>query len=203
MAKGGSLPTIGSGGGGSSPLPDLGAPTDPGTGGGLDTPGGGGTTIIRRPGAKYTYQLDVKFGRPGREQRYPNLSRMSFLPNANVPALLFMGVPQDAKSALFFVHPTLSHQGEGVCIPSPTNCNFLKLAIGRAHFLAVNDYEFRIQLLGIKRVKLSEEKKRAAARKASDTRRSSRSAGGSPLAGERRRRCRSSALARRRHRLSG
>ena len=183
-AKGGGLPTIGSGGG-SSPLPDLGGGSDPGTPGGLDTSGGGNpTTIVKRPGTKYTYQLDVKFGRPGDEKRYPHLSRMSFLPSPKVPALLFMGVPQDAKSALFFVHPTLSHQGEGYCIPSPTNCNFLKLEIGAVHFLAVNDREFQIRLLDIDRVKLSDEKKRAAARKTDGSRRSSRSTGGSASGGD-------------------
>ena len=176
------LPSLGGGGGGST-APDSLTPTDTGSGGpGLDTTGGTPPTIVRRPGSKFTYQLDVKFGRPGREKRYPNLSRMSFLPNEDVPALLFMGVPQDAKSALFFVHPTLSHAGEGVCIPSKSNCNFLKLAIGREHFLSVNDYEFRIKLLGVKRVKLSTERKqRAAQRKVSQ--RSARSTGDGPLGG--------------------
>ena len=79
---------------------------------------------------------------------------MSFLPSPKVPALLFMGVPVDAKSAIFFVHPSLSHQGEGECIPSEQNCNFIQLAIGRDEFLAVNDYEFRMHLIGIHRVKL-------------------------------------------------
>ena len=157
--------------GGSSPdeggLPDLG-----GSGGGLTT-GGSDTppVVVKRPGSKFTYQLDVKFGRPGREQRYPNLTRMSFLPNENIPALLFMGVPEDAKTALFFVHPSLSHAGEGVCIPSKAECNFLELGIGRDHFLSVNDYEFRIRLLGIKRVKLSQERKqRTQARKVAQQR---------------------------------
>jgi hypothetical protein len=183
-AKDGSLPSVGLGGG-STPLPDLGGSTDPGAPGGLDTAGDGKPpVVVKRPSAKYTYQLDVKFGRPGREKRYRNLSRMSFLPSAKVPALLFMGVPQAAKSALFFVHPTLSHAGEGVCIPSPTNCNFLELRIGRDHFLSVDDYEFRIQLLGVKRVKLSAEKKRAAARKTSSSRRSDRSDGDDPIGGD-------------------
>jgi len=79
---------------------------------------------------------------------------MSFLPSAKVPAMMFMGVPVDAKSAIFFVHPSLSHAGEGTCTPSPQNCNFLELPVGRDHFLSVNDYEFRIHLLGIHRVKL-------------------------------------------------
>ena len=91
---------------------------------------GGGTPTVdrRKPGSKFTYQLDVKFGRPGREKRYPNLRRMSFLPSADVPALLFMGVPEDEKSALFFVHPSAEPRGRGrLHRRARPNCNFLEL----------------------------------------------------------------------------
>jgi hypothetical protein len=121
----------------------------------LSTGGGNQAPTVRR--TRYSYELDVKFGRPGREKRYQHLSRMSFLPSPKVPALLFLGVPVDEKSAIFLVHPGLDHQGEGVCMPSSTNCNFLELRIGRDHFLAVDDYEFRIHLLGIKRVKVNDD----------------------------------------------
>lgn len=137
------------GGGPPTSVPGL---DQPDSGGGLTT--GGDTPRVRR--TNFTYELDVKFGRPGREKRYRHLTRMSFLPNAKVPAMMFMGVPVGAKSAIFFVHPSLSHAGEGTCTPSPQNCNFLELPIGRDHFLSVNDYEFRIHLLGIHRVKLDE-----------------------------------------------
>jgi hypothetical protein len=169
---GSKLPSLG-GGSGESTAPD--SLTSPDSGGGLTTGGGGTPNVIRKPGSKFTYQLDVKFGRPGREKRYPELSRMSFLPSADVPALLFMGVPTDEKSALFFVHPTLSHAGEGVCIPGKANCNFLRLDIGREHYLSVDDYEFRIKLLDVKRVKLSTERKqRAQARKTAKLHRADR-----------------------------
>ena len=126
---------------------------------GLTTGGSDKPPVVFRKRSRFTYQLDVKFGRPGREKRYENLSRMSFLPSEDVPAVLFMGVPQDEKSALFFVDPNLSHAGEGECMPSKAQCTFLELGIGREHFLSVGDYEFRIRLLDIKRVKLSEERK--------------------------------------------
>jgi hypothetical protein len=80
---------------------------------------------------------------------------MSVLPNPKVPALMFMGVPVDAKSAIFFVHPMLSHAGEGICMPSRTECTFLELKVGRDHFLSVDDYELHLHLYGIKRVKLN------------------------------------------------
>ena len=173
------------GGGGSSP--SSGSPTS-GSGGGLDT--GGGTpqppTVVRRPDTRYTYQLDIKFGRPGREKRYRHLSRMSLLPSEKVPAVLFMGVPVDAKSALFFVHPNLSHAGEGVCYPSKADCSFLELSIGREHFLSIDDYEFRMKLLDVNRVKLSAERKqREATRRTASTERSGRAVGdGEPAEGD-------------------
>jgi len=160
--------------GGGSPTPSTGLDNPSDSGGGLNTGGGGNTppVVIKRPSAKYTYELDVKFGRTGREKRYPHLSRMSFLPSAKVPAMMFMGVPVDAKSALFFVHPNLSHAGEGDCVPSKTTCTFLELKIGREHFLSVGDYEYRVQLLGIQRVKLNDAQTQQ--RKTTGTRRSGR-----------------------------
>jgi hypothetical protein len=158
LLGGGSSPSSG----GESTTPPLGGSN----GGGLTTGPSNPPPVTFRKRSRYTYQLDVKFGRPGREKRYPHLSRMSFLPSPDVPALLFMGVPQDEKSALFFVHPSLSHAGEGECLPSKSECSFLELAIGRDHYLSVDDYEFRIRLLDVNRVKLSEERKqRAQARK--------------------------------------
>ena len=168
---------LGGGSTGYSPpdsAPGFGAP---GSGGGLTTGGDTPSPTVRR--ANFTYELDVKFGRPGREKRYRHLSRMSFLPNAKVPAMMFMGVPVDAKTAIFFVHPSLSHAGEGVCIPSPQNCNFLELEVGRDHFLSVNDYEFRIHLLGIHKVKLDEQATQQ--RKTTGTPRSGRGIGDGAL----------------------
>ena len=160
LGSGGSTGTTGpsgDGGLGSTPTP---TPVDPPQ---LDMP-----KVKRR---LYTYQLVLNFGRPGREQRYSAVSRMTFLPRPTLPALLFMGVPEGERAAIFFVHPGMTHQGEGKCVPSPKNCNFLHLGIGDEHYLAANDYEFRIELLKVKRVPLSTEKKqRSAARKASQRR---------------------------------
>lgn len=134
--------------------------------------------IVKRPRSRFNFQLDIKMGRPGREKRYPHVARLSFLPSERLPALLFMGVTEDEKNALFFVHPGLNHAGEGDCMPSNAKCNFLKLRVGEEHFLSANDHEFHITLLGIDRVKLSDEKmQRQQVRKASGSRRSGRSTG--------------------------
>ena len=180
-------PTGGSSGGSGLSLPDLDTGGDSGSSGGSGGPG-----RSTRPGTvptppievptvrryRYNYQLDLKFGRPGREQRYRNLTRLSFLPRPALPALLFMGVPVDEKSALFFVHPGLTHQGEGECVPSRKQCNFLRLGLGEQHYLAADDYEFRIELLKIKRVKLSEERKQREQVRKAQSRRSARTTDG-------------------------
>lgn len=163
------------------PIGGLGSGGSSGSTGGTGGGGGTGTTptptppedlnIIKPKRRLYTYQLDLKFGRPGREQHYPAVSRMTFLPRPTAPVLLFMGVPQGERSAIFFVNPGMTHQGEGSCSPSPKDCNFLELKVGQEHYLSAYDYEFRVELLKVKRVPLSKEKQqRAAARKATQRR---------------------------------
>ena len=170
---------------GAAPPLDLGGSNDSGgSGGGLNTPGDS-PVVVKRPATGFNYELDVKFGRPGSETHYPHLTRLSFLPSEKVPAMLFMGVPADAKSAIFFVHPSLSHAGEGICIPNPNKCQFLELKIGRDHFLSVNDYEFRIHLLGINKVKVKDGVQGTGTRKTTGNRRSSRTAGDASEPGDR------------------
>jgi hypothetical protein len=176
-------PGGGSSGDTGSPLGGLGSGGSTGSSGSSGPSGDGGLGSTPTPSTPpeldlpkpkqrlYTFQLALNFGRPGREQRYPAVTRMTFLPRPTLPALLFMGVPEGERAAIFFVHPGMTHQGEGRCVPSPKNCNFLHLGIGQEHYLAANDYEFRIELLKVKRVPLSKEKQqRASARKASQRR---------------------------------
>lgn len=170
-----------SGSGGSTGREDQDPGSDPNQG---PAPSDSPPRIVRRPGSRFNFQLDLKIGRPGHERRFRNVTRLTFLPSRKLPALVFMGVPVDEKSALFFVHPGLDHQGEGDCTPSAKSCNFLKLGIGKEHYLSTDDREFHITLLGIKRVKLSEERKRRAkARKAAAARSSAHARGAETTSG--------------------
>lgn len=138
--------------------------TDPGTGTGtapVDTP------PVKRETSFYNFRLDVKFGKPGREKRRKSAARLSFFTVAGHPVALFLGVNEQMDKALFLVTPGLNHQGEGECIPKPTDCDFMSLEIGKEHYFSANDREFRMELLDIDKVKASEDKKqREIARKA-------------------------------------
>ena len=138
-STGGGEPEKGSSGGTGSPLGGL------GSGG---STGSSGPSGRRRPGQHPDAdphdppQLDIpsRSGAstrsswlstsavPGASSTTRRSSRMTFLPRPTLPALLFMGVPEGERAAIFFVYPGMTHQGEGKCMPSPKNCNFLHLA---------------------------------------------------------------------------
>ena len=169
LGAGGSTGSTGSTGGGST------GDTGGGTGGGTTDPGTGTVPTdpppVKKETAFYNFRLDLKFGKPGREKRMASMSRLSFLSVVGQPVALFLGVDETERKALFLVTPGLNHQGEGECIPKPTQCDFMSLAIGKEHYFSANDHEFRIELLDINRVKASAEKKeREIARKAAERR---------------------------------
>jgi hypothetical protein len=132
---------------------------------------------VKHRNAFYNFRLDVKFGKPGRERRYRSLSRLTFLPSVNLPVALFMGVNEARNKALFFVYPGLNHQGEGVCIPKPTKCQFVQLAEGREHYFSAGNREFRMQLLDVKRVKAAAEKRERRIARRTAQRRAARGGG--------------------------
>jgi hypothetical protein len=152
----------------------------PSNGGGGDTttPGTPTTPPVQKETAFYNFRLDIKFGKPGREARSKSAPRMSFFKAQGQPIALFLGVTEDAKHATFLVTPGLNHQGEGVCKPKPTQCNFMVLGIGKEHYFSANDLEYRMELLDINKVKASVDKRARETAKRSALRRAARSGDG-------------------------
>ena len=133
----GSLP--GQGGTGDGAVP--GAPGGVPGGGGLPgdptgTAGGGGGTVPSGSGGGggggtryFTYTVDVKFG--GRKPKtYKSLATLDLLPDDQNPVVSFMGMTDNAKTAVFFVvDPAFEADGEGTCNPSPDDCRFIYLGL--------------------------------------------------------------------------
>lgn len=136
---------------GSSPSPSSG-------GGGSDDPAidptGPSTQWFR-------YTADLKFGRPGSLKTFKGVEALTLLPNDENPAIVFMGVSDDAKSAIFFIaDPAFSATGEGECNDSK-NCRFVKLGISDSkneHSFISDDgsEQFDVKLLGLKRENISD-----------------------------------------------
>lgn len=117
-------------GGGSAPNPGPTAP--PASGGSPDkpvSPRGGGEPRL------YTYLVDVRFGRRGKERTYRGVDRMEPLPSSENPLLVFLGTTSSGRSAVFLVDQGLEQRGGGICQPNRSNCALLYMRLDEKHDL--------------------------------------------------------------------
>lgn len=139
LAAGGSL-----GGSSSDPFGSLGAsaggsasagtPSSEGPAGGSAGPGtpdssapSGDASGAEQP-KLYNFQADVRFGLAGRERDLKNVDRFTPLPNELKPYVVFLGVSNTGKSAVFMVDTDkVKPAGEGKCKPNPELCTFVYL----------------------------------------------------------------------------
>jgi hypothetical protein len=67
---------------------------------------------------------------------YDNLRRLEPLPNPSEPRVVFAGVTDGGKGALFALAGEAILKGEGVCVPSPTQCEAVALAAAKSEELS-------------------------------------------------------------------
>jgi hypothetical protein len=97
----------------------------------------------KKPKPQPVYLVDVLFGlaptTPGQLSQltpYANLKRLEPLPSPSEPRVVFAGVTSGGKGALFALAGEAILQGEGVCVPSATQCEGIDLAIGKSEELS-------------------------------------------------------------------
>jgi hypothetical protein len=71
----------------------------------------------------FTYTVDVRFGKADQLDK-KRLERFRALPSSEDPVVVFMGVKNDGKTAVFLVSSATGTTGEGDCEPDDT-CTFL------------------------------------------------------------------------------
>jgi len=113
---GGSTPPVGA-----SPAPVTGAPVAP------------------TPKKKYElYELTVRFGASDVNQPpRRDVKRLQALPSNEEPVLIYLGVLEDKKTAVFMVDSGIVAQGDGECKPSRTTCETIHIREGETEFLDV------------------------------------------------------------------
>jgi hypothetical protein len=125
---------------GSTPAPSDSAPAD--TGGGSSDP-----APVPQPEQpqeapkKPTYpanSLIVRFS-VGDDAAKGVLERRSALPSADNPLLIYLGLEDDGKTAVFMLDSSLKAIGDGECDPSPESCEKLRLREGETMFFDVVD----------------------------------------------------------------
>lgn len=123
---------------GATPPPSDSAPADTG---GADQP-----APVEEPGQpetepKKTYPANSLIVRFSVEDKAAKgvLERRSALPSADTPLLIYLGLKDDGKTAVFMLDSSLKAIGDGECDPSPEICETLKLREGETVFFDVVD----------------------------------------------------------------
>lgn len=80
------------------------------------------------------YSLNVRFGETVGELTPSNLKRLTALPDKESPAVVYLGMMRDRRTAVFLVDARATVQGDGRCLPSASNCQTLHLKVGETAF---------------------------------------------------------------------
>lgn len=151
----------------STPAP---APVSPGTGGasaggGIAPPSFTAPTAPvavpepeKKPKPEYPlHTLTVRFGASDGALERGKLRRLEALPSPDAPVLVYLGVQDGGKVAVFMVDTGVVPQGDGSCKPDPSSCETLHLREGDTEFFDVVDDEggvtgqYQLDLIDIKR----------------------------------------------------
>jgi hypothetical protein len=105
------------------------------------------TTPVEPAPKKKVYEkgsLIVRFGdATSDELDRMNLKKLAALPNdpEKDPLLIYMGLTDHGKKAVFMVDESLTPTGDGTCKPHPASCETIELAKGETEFFDVIDAE--------------------------------------------------------------
>jgi len=95
---------------------------------------------------KKVYEKDsliVRFGSATSKLTRMNVKKLAALPNGadEDPLLVYMGLTDHGKKAVFMVDASLEPSGDADCKPHPSNCETIELAAGETEFFDVVDAE--------------------------------------------------------------
>jgi hypothetical protein len=119
-----------------TPTPSTTAPSTPST---PTTPSDSPTTPKTDEDTK-AIRVDLSFGEPGstKQKDRTDIARLSALPSADKPIVIFLGVKKDKKTATFLISSDATATGDGSCKPSATNCQTIEMQEGDSTFLDID-----------------------------------------------------------------
>lgn len=122
-------------GGTTAPAPSTSAPSTP-----VTTP----TTPAPKKKTYAPGTLIVRFGDPTSDLNRMALPKLDALPKGDDetgPLLVYTGLTDHGKKAVFLVDASLDATGDGTCEPHPSNCETVELSKGETEFFDVIDPE--------------------------------------------------------------
>ncbi len=78
----------------------------------------------------FHYTADFTFGEPGRPKKFKSAASFTLLPDESKASIMFVGVTDDGKSAVFFISdPAFEPGGEGKCNAKGAACRYVTLKL--------------------------------------------------------------------------
>lgn len=128
-----------------------------GSGGSPATPSSGGGTPATPSAQWFHYTANFTFGEPGSPKKFKSASSFTLLPDDKKASIMFVGVTDDGKSAVFFISdPGFQAEGEGKCNATGAACRYVTLKLSdtsnEENFTALDgSVSYDLQLTGIQR----------------------------------------------------
>jgi hypothetical protein len=124
------------------PAPAPGESSGPATGGDSPSTGaspGPDTTTPTVPKKKEyeLYELSVRFGNSTGSLARKRVKRLQALPSNSNPVLIYLGVMNDKKTAVFLLDSGVVAEGDGECKPSRAQCETVHIRQGETEFFDV------------------------------------------------------------------
>lgn len=99
------------------------------------------------------YSLTIKWGDSASgDLDRRRVNRLKALPSTEEPAVIYLGLLDDKKTAVFLVDHDATIQGDGKCLPSPDDCQTLQMRVNDIAFIdVVGGEQYQLELVSIKR----------------------------------------------------
>jgi hypothetical protein len=98
--------------------------------------------------------LKIRFGKVDGDKKTTTLERLKALPSSSSPVLVYTGLEDHGKTAVFMLSGDVTAEGDGTCDPAGDSCETLKLRVGDTEFLTVTgtgstdgQYELDLELI--------------------------------------------------------
>jgi hypothetical protein len=116
------------------------------------------------------YSINVGFGLSDSDIPTGEMERLTPLPSVEDPIIVYLGVEDGGKVAVFMITGSVTAQGDGECDPSPEDCQTLRLRVGETEFLDIKgtgeatDAQYQLDLNKIHTKKTTDAEKAKASR---------------------------------------
>jgi hypothetical protein len=91
-----------------------------------------------KPVERKRHSVTLRFGAGDPLERM-NVKKLEALPLGEEPLVVYLGVEDGGKTAVFLVDSSIEPQGDGVCKPDPNTCETIELREGETEFFDIVD----------------------------------------------------------------